>query len=153
MCKEIINICDKAKLYRDWSYFCQLYIEQLEEKEKAFYIGKNKKFQVYIEANQKVSKAVELYVEHKKDECKNLLFEASEEYDAIFDGQYNPALLNICFMARRNEIPELNISVLDVLNKIDCENIDAIYNINRALINVSQGDWGTAKEEIGRIIF
>ena len=151
LCKEIINICDKAKLYRDWSYFCQLYIEQLEEKEKALYIGKNKKFQVYIEANQKVSKAVELYVEHKKDECKNLLFEASEEYDAIFDGQYNPALLNICFMARRNEIPELNISVLDVLNKIDCENIDAIYNINRALINVSQGDWGPAKEEIGRI--
>lgn len=51
-------------------------------------------------------------------------------------------------MARRNEIPELSISVL---NKIDCEDNDAFYNINRALMNVSLGDWGTAREEIKRI--
>lgn len=151
LCKQIIAICDKGKLYKYWVYFCHLYIEQLEEKEKAIYIEENRKFQVYEEATQKASNAIEFYIDHKIDECKNLLLEASEQYDTIFEEQYNPALINICFMARRNETPELNISVLDVLNKIDCENNDAFYNINRALVYVSQGDWMTAREEIGKI--
>ncbi len=151
LCRQLIDICDKAKFYKDWIFFCQLYIEQLEEKEKAIYIEQNKKFQVCEEAAQKLGKAVEFYINHKINESKNLLLEASEEFDTIFEEQYNPALLNICFMARRNEIPELNISVLDVLNKIDRENNDAFYNINRALIYVSQGNWVTAREEIGKI--
>lgn len=151
LCRQLIEICDKSKLYKDWVYFCNLYIEQLDEKEKLRYIQENKKFQVYEEACQKVDRAVAFYIAHKRDECKNLLLEASEEYDTIFDEQYNPALLNICFMARRNEIPDLNISVLDVLDKIDYEKTDAFYNINRALIYVSQGDWGLAREEIEKI--
>lgn len=151
LCKQMIDICDKGKLYKDWIYFCSLYLEQLNDKEKLIYIEGNKKLQIYEEAIQKIDKAIAFYVSHKIDECKNLLFEASEEFDTIFDEEYNPALLNICFMARRHEIPELNISVLDVLNKSDCRKDDAFYNINRALINVSQGNWGAAREEIGKI--
>ena len=51
-------------------------------------------------------------------------------------------------MARRGEVPELNISVLDVLERIDWMMGEAIYHINKALVLVEQGDWEKAQSEI-----
>lgn len=153
LCKKIINICEKGKIYRDWCRFTNMYLECLEAKEREKYIEENKRYCSYENASQKISAAIKAYVADNKNLCKDLLLEASECFDEIFEERYNPALVNICFMARRGEILELNISVLDVLNKISWMHRDAIYNINKALVYIQQNNWAQAEEEIGSITY
>lgn len=153
LCRQVIDICDICEFYEDWAEFNYIYIEQLEEKDRNIYIAENERFREYMEADDKVSKAIDLYVGHDIEKCKELLIEASEDFDRIFEEKYNPALGNICFMARRHEIPEINISVLEVLDKCSWENGNAFLNINKALVYISQGDWETARKEISNIKF
>lgn len=151
ICKKAIRVCEKSKLYEEWIYFNESYVSELEQKEYEKYLEEHEKYRVYQQAADKIHRAVEAYIHLEKDVCRDLLLEASECFERIFDGKYNPALLNICFMARRGEVPELNISVLDVLERIDWMRGDAIYHINKALALVEQNDWEKAQCEIRRI--
>jgi len=151
LCKKAIDICNRSKLYEDWRYFSDKYVGYLEKKEREAYLSNNERYRVYKEADEKVSTAVDAYVEHDIETCGKLLIEASESYDKIFEEKYNPALINICFMARRNELPEINISVLDVLGKITWSDSDAFLNINKALAYILQDDWISARKEIDKI--
>ena len=151
ICKKAIRVCEKSKLYEEWIYFNESYVSELEQKEYEKYLEEHEKYRVYQQAADKIHRAVEAYIHLEKDVCRDLLLEASECFERIFDGKYNSALLNICFMARRGEVPELNISVLDVLERIDWMRGDAIYHINKALALVEQNDWEKAQCEIRRI--
>ena len=126
-------------------------MSELDQREYEKYLEEHEKYREYKQAADKIHEAVEAYIHLEKDVCKDLLFEASECFDQIFEGKYNPALLNIWFVARRGEGSELNISVLDVLERIDWMMGDAIYHINKALTLVEQGDWGNAQCEIRKI--
>lgn len=148
ICKKAIQVCEKSKLYEEWIYFNESYVSELEQGEYEKYLEEHEKYREYEEAEDKIHKAVEAYIHLEKEVCKNLLLEASECFDRIFEGKYNRALVNICFMARRGEVPELNISVLDVLERIDWMMGEAIYHINKALVLVEQGDWEKAQSEI-----
>lgn len=144
ICKKSIRVCEKSKLYEEWIYFNESYVSELEQKEYEKYLEEHEKYRAYQQAADKIHKAVEAYIHLEKDVCRDLLLETSECFERIFDGKYNPALLNICFMARRGEVPELNISVLDVLERIDWMRGDTIYHINKALALVEQNDWEKA---------
>lgn len=48
-------------------------------------------------------------------------------------------------------MPEINISVLEVLNKIYWLNGDAFLNINKALAYIQEGKWKEARKEISDI--
>ena len=54
-------------------------------------------------------------------------------------------------MARRGEVPELEISVLDVLNKVTWMDNSAFLNINKALAYILVGNWDNARKEIKEI--
>lgn len=151
ICKKATRVCEKSKLYEEWIYFNESYVSELDQREYEKYLEEHEKYREYKQAADKIHEAVEAYIHLEKDVCKDLLFEASECFDQIFEGKYNPALLNICFVARRGEGSELNISVLDVLERIDWMMGDAIYRINKALTLVEQGDWGNAQCEIRKI--
>lgn len=151
ICKKATRVCEKSKLYEEWIYFNESYVSELDQREYEKYLEEHEKYREYKQAADKIHEAVEAYIHLEKDVCKDLLFEASECFDQIFEGKYNPALLNICFVARRGEGSELNISVLDVLERIDWMMGDAIYHINKALTLVEQGDWGNAQCEIRKI--
>lgn len=151
ICKKATRVCEKSKLYEEWIYFNESYVSELDQREYEKYLEEHEKYREYKQAADKIHEAVEAYIHLEKDVCKDLLFEASECVDQIFEGKYNPALLNICFVARRGEGSELNISVLDVLERIDWMMGDAIYHINKALTLVEQGDWGNAQCEIRKI--
>lgn len=47
-----------------------------------------------------------------------MALEVSECFDRIFEEKYNPVLINICFMLRRGEISELNISAMNLMDNI-----------------------------------
>lgn len=151
ICKKATRVCEKSKLYEEWIYFNESYVSELDQREYEKYLEEHEKYREYKQAADKIHEAVEAYIHLEKDVCKDLLFEAPECFDQIFEGKYNPALLNICFVARRGEGSELNISVLDVLERIDWMMGDAIYHINKALTLVEQGDWGNAQCEIRKI--
>lgn len=151
ICKKATRVCEKSKLYEEWIYFNESYVSELDQREYEKYLEEHEKYREYKQAADKIHEAVEAYIHLEKDVCKDLLFEASECFDQIFEEKYNPALLNICFVARRGEGSELNISVLDVLERIDWMMGDAIYHINKALTLVEQGDWGNAQCEIRKI--
>ena len=151
LCKRIISICDKNEIYMDWAYFNDKYYDCLENSEKQDYLIHNDKYKDYREAYEKVSIAIDNYTFRDVDMCKKLLLEASEIFDKIFEEKYNPALLNICFLARRGEAPELNISVLDVLNKITWMEKDAFLQINKALTYIKENNWVVARKEVSII--
>lgn len=151
LCKKAIDICNRCKLYEDWSCFSDMYVDYLEKKEREAYISDNEQYRIYREANEKVSIAIQSYVNHDIDTCGKLLIEVSEVYDKIFEEKYNPALVNICFMARRNELSGLDISVFDLLNKITWDEGSAFLNINKALAYILQNDWVSARKEIAEI--
>lgn len=151
ICKKATQVCEKSKLYEEWIYFNESYVSELDQREYEKYLEEHEKYREYKQAADKIHEAVEAYIHLEKDVCKDLLLEASECFDQIFEGKYNPALLNICFVARRGEGSELNISVLDVLERIDWMMGDAIYHINKALTLVEQGDWENAQCEIRKI--
>lgn len=151
ICKKATRVCEKSKLYEEWIYFNESYVSELDQREYEKYLEEHEKYREYKQAADKIHEAVEAYIHLEKDVCKDLLFEAPECFDQIFEGKYNPALLNICFVAHRGEGSELNISVLDVLERIDWMMGDAIYHINKALTLVEQGDWGNAQCEIRKI--
>lgn len=151
LCKKAVNICEKSKLYSEWEYFNQMYVEYLEKKEHEDYLKENERYRVCQQAREKMSAAIEAYVLHDIASCKDILLEVSECFDRIFEERYNPALVNICFMVRRGEIPELNISVLEVLNKITWMGNNAFLNINKALAYILQNDWSEARMQIRNI--
>lgn len=151
LCKKAIIICDKNKLYEDWIVLCYLYMDQLEGKEQEDYLLENTKFATFLAAEEKASAAKGLYMIHDIEQCKVLMLESSEEFDRIFDGQYNPALGNIGFMVRRNEMPEFNRPVMEILDRSVWEKDNAFLNINKALVYLSQEDWRKAREEIRKI--
>ena len=151
LCKKVISICEKSKLFSEWGYFSQKYVEYLERREYEDYLKENEKYRVYQEAREKMSVAIDAYVLHDITLCRDILLDVSECFDKIFEERYNPALVNICFMARRGEIPDLNISVLDVLNRITWMDDSAILNINKALVYISQNAWVEARKEVSEI--
>ncbi len=151
LCKKAIEICNRSRLYLDWRYFCGIYIENVDEQEKEEFLLSNDKYKRYVEAHEKMSKAVDEYKKNNVELCRDLLLTASDIYDGIFEGEYNPALLNICFMLRRGEIPELSVSAMDLLNKITWLDNNAFYHINKALLYVAQDEWGKAREEVKMI--
>lgn len=105
-------------------------------------------YRMFKEASEKVSYAIANYEKHNIYTAKELLIESSDIFDKIFDDEYNPAALNICFMVRRGEIPEINIPVLEILNKITWLEGDAFLHINKALAYVQTGDWCNARREV-----
>lgn len=151
MCKKAVDICNRSKLYVKWAYFCSKYIDNVENQEKEEFLANNKRYETYLSASEKVSLAVEEYIKANKDECKDLLLDSSEIFEKLFDGKYNPALVNICFMARRGEIQDVKISVLDELNKVTWMDNDAFLNINKALYFVMEAKWEEARREIREI--
>lgn len=149
--KKAADICNRSRLYIEWAYFCRCYIDNVDKQEKDEFLSNNEQCRKYLAASENVSAAVSEYVNHNIDKCKDMLLEASEIFDNIFEGKYNPALINICFMVRRGEAQEIEISVLDLLNKITWMNNDAFLNINKALFYVSEGNWNKARKEIREV--
>lgn len=148
--KKVIEICERNRLYLNWVYFCDRYTKIVDEQTKKEFINSNDIYKRYIEAHEKLSVAVDEYAKNNAELCRDLLLAASESYDEIFDGQYNPALLNICFMLRRGEIPEISVSAMDLLNKITWMDNNAFYHINKALLYLAQDRWKDAREEISK---
>lgn len=148
LCKKAIEICHKNKLYNKWGLFNDIYIEQLDEQKRKNYILANEQYKAFCDAREKVSSAIQAYINHDIEMCGSLLFEASEVFNELFEGRYNVALLNICFMARRNEFPKQEIPVLDTLNSITWMDSDAFLNINKALVYISESDWDRARKQI-----
>lgn len=151
LCKKSIEICKNSKLYENWIVFNDIYFECIEKKERDIYLKNNKQYKDFRESRIKMATAIGAYIEHDSDLCKNILLEVSENFDEIFDEKYNPALINICFMMRRGEIPEIEIPVLDMLNKIIWMDNEAFFNINKALALIMQDEWEKAREEIRKI--
>lgn len=149
--KKAVDICDRSRLYEKWIYFCGCYINSVEKQEKEEFLSNNEKYRKYLAAKENMSVAIDEYVNQNKDKCKDLMLEASEVFDELFKGKFNPALINICFMARRGEVPELEISVLDVLNKVTWMDNSAFLNINKALAYILEGNWDNARKEIKEI--
>ena len=61
------------------------------------YLEEHEKYREYKQAADKIHEAVEAYIHLEKDVCKDLLFEASECFDQIFEGKYNPATAQYLF--------------------------------------------------------
>ena len=99
----------------------------------------------------KMSIAIDAYTEHNIILCKNMLLELSGRFDEMFEGRYNPALINICFMMRRGEIPEIDTPVLDMMDQITGMDNNAVFHINKALIYIAQDECEKAREEIRKI--
>lgn len=146
LCKKAVDICNRSEMYMDWAYFCQKYIDNVDQQEREEFLSSNDRFKQYKLARENISIAIKEYVNSNKEMCKNLLLEASETFEELFAGSFNPALVNICFMARRGEIPGLEISVLDVLNKVTWMDNDAFLNINKALSYLEEEDWEEARD-------
>lgn len=146
-----IDICKNSKFYQEWVFFHDIYFGYIEKKEQDIYLEKNKQYKDFRESRIKMSMAIDAYIEHNIDLCKNILLEVSENFDEIFEEKYNPALINICFMMRRGEMPEIEIPVLDMLNKIRWMDNEAFFNINKALALIMQDEWEKAREEIRQI--
>lgn len=123
----------------------------IEKQDRERFLATNIRYQRYMETRDSVSDAVGEYVKGNKEKCKDILLEASDIFDELFDEKYNPALVNVCFMARRGEIPGINISVIEVLNKVTWMGEDAFLNINKALVYVEEGRWEDARQEIKKI--
>ncbi len=151
LCKKLIEICKNSKLYEDWILFHDIYFECIEKREQDIYLESNEQYKVYRELNMKRSTAIDAYIEHNINLCKNMLLEVSERFDEIFEEKYNPALINICFMLRRGEIPEIKTPALDMINKIHWMDEDAFFHINKALIYIMQSEWEKARKEIRKI--
>lgn len=151
LCKKLIEICNNSKLYEDWTLFHDIYFVCMEKKEQDIYLENNEQYKVYRELRTKMSTAIAVYVEHNIELCKNMLLEVSKRFDEIFEEKYNPALINICFMLRRGEIPEIKTPALDMINKIHWMDEDAFFHINKALIYIMQSEWEKAREEIRKI--
>ena len=151
LCKKAADICNRSEMYMDWAYFCQKYIDNVDQQEREEFLSSNDRFKQYKMARENISIAIKEYVNNNKEMCKNLLLEASETFEELFAGNFNPALVNICFMARRGEIPGLEISVLDVLNKVTWMDNDAFLNINKALSYLEEENWEEARREIREI--
>lgn len=149
--KKAVDICNRSRQYGYWVYFCECYINSVEKQEKEEFLSDNEKYRKYLAARENASVAIDEYVNQNKDKCKDLMLESSEVFDELFEGKYNPALPNICFMARRGEVPELEISVLDVLNKVTWMGNSAFLNINKALAYISVDNWDNARKEIKEI--
>ncbi len=151
LCKKALDICIRSEMYIKWVYFCEKYIDNVDQQEKEEFLLSNDRFKQYMLAKENVSTAIDEYVNNNKEICKNLLLDASESFEEIFEGNLNPALVNICFMARRGEIPGLEISVLDVLNTVTWMGNDAFLNINKALSYLEEENWEEARREIKAI--
>lgn len=151
LCRKVSEICKNKHLYLEWGYYSGRYVNFLEAKEKEAYLAENEMYKAFDDADQKVSLAIENYRNHNQHIAKELLLEASDMFDKIFNNEYNPAALNVCFMVRRGEIPEYNIPVLEVLNKLKWLQGDAFWHINKALTYVQLNNWKEACEEIQQI--
>ncbi len=141
-------IMDSLDIYVDWTYFCNAYMHAIEKQDRERFLATNIRYQRYMETRDSVSDAVGEYVKGNKEKCKDILLEASDIFDELFDEKYNPALVNVCFMARRGEIPGINISVIEVLNKVTWMGEDAFLNINKALVYVEEGRWEDTEKNI-----
>jgi len=151
LCKKAIDICERSKLYVDWAYFCKIYSDIIDKQDIQEFLLSNNRYQRYIETRDNISVAVDEYVKGNKERCKDILLDSSNEFDELFDERYNPALVNVCFMARRGEIPELEVSVIEILNKVTWMGNDAFLNINKALVYVAEERWEDARQEIKKI--
>lgn len=149
--KKAVDICNRSRLYEDWAYFCSCYLNNVEKQEEEEFWLNNKKYRKYLDAIENMSLAIQEYVNQNIDKCKDMLLESSKVFDELFEGKYNPALINICFMARRGEVQGLEISVLEELNKITWMNNNAFLNINKALSYIMEGEWDNARKEIKKI--
>lgn len=151
LCEKAIDICSKNKLYKEWCFVCDTYIDLFEKKDKDVYLLENDRYRVFCETREKMSAAIDLYVAHDISTCGEIMCACSETYEKIFEGKYNPALINVCFMMRRNELPQSDISVLNMLDKITWMNSDAFFHINKALVHILQGDWINARKQVASI--
>lgn len=149
--ERTIKLLDDVGIAEDYCIYLQKLFSYMDLDEKNRYISENKKSGIVFSAKQKISEAVELYIANDKDKCRDFLLDASEQYESIFEDKYNPALINICFMVRRGEIPEIQVAVLELLKKITWMDNDATYCINEALAYVQQSDWEKANESICKI--
>lgn len=95
--------------------------------------------------------AIDAYTQHNVVLCKDMLLAISERFDEMFEGKYNPALINICFMMRRGEISEIDTPILDMMDQITEMDNDAFFHINKALVYIAQGEYEKAREEIRKI--
>lgn len=149
--KKAIDICERDQLDEEWVRCNNAYFECMEKKEQEDYLKRNERYRIYRESWEKMSMAVDAYVRHDIDLCRNLLLEASKVCDEIFEERYNPVLINLCFMARRGEVPEMEIPALDLMNKITWLDNDAYLHINKALIYVAEQSWEKARTEVRKI--
>lgn len=151
ICEKAIDISKKGKFYQDWIFFHDRYFNCIEKKEQDTYLENNNDYRRFRETRKKMSIAIDAYTEHSIILCKDMLLEISERFDEMFEGKYNPALINICFMMRRGEIPEIDTPVLDMMDQITGMDNNAVFHINKALIYIAQDKCGKAREEIRKI--
>lgn len=151
LAERVVDLCENNEMYQELESYLEWYLEFLEEDERKHYLEGHKKYASLISSGEKLSNAVEAYKRNDKDECKKQLLEASEEYDKIFNQKYNPALLNIGFMVRRGEIPEIRTTAMELFDRITWMNNDAFLHINKALVYVQQNDWDEAIDIVSKI--
>ncbi len=148
--KYLVESCEKNESFEDYDmYLTDLFNYLTAEEKEQYMLSHSRSFKVN-EANNKMMNAINCYKHHDIEQCKKLLLEASEEYDIIYKDQYNPALLNISYMVRRGEMPEIKANPMDLLNRITLWK-NAFWLINKALVYVQQKEWGIAQRCIEEI--
>lgn len=151
LCEKAIAISKKGKFYQDWIFFHDRYFECIEKKEQENYLEKNNDYGRFRETRERMSMAIDAYTQHNVVLCKDMLLAISERFDEMFEGKYNPALINICFMMRRGEISEIDTPILDMMDQITEMDNDAFFHINKALVYIAQGEYEKEREEIRKI--
>lgn len=148
---EVITLSYENELFERYCFSIERLFEVLDEDEKKSYILENPISEKAYHANQNNNKAIEEYQNHNVNSCADLLIEASNIFDDIFEQKYNPSLVNICYMVRRGELKNPNINVLDTLNMITWMDGNAFLHINKALIYLQNNDWKMALEAVSEI--
>lgn len=149
--KRCIFICNESKMYLKWRFYCDKYIEIIDEIEKKSFIKENPKYEHHVKADSLISSAVNEYTNLRKRECLSKLLEASEIYDNIFGDKYNPAIINIAYMVRRGEAPEIELEAIDLLDKANWDIDDVFLCINKYLCYWEEKRYEQAMDELNHM--
>ena len=151
ICKRLIDICFNNRLYEEWIFVSNTYVDLLECNEKEEFYKDNENYRIYCDAREKNKMALEAYAEYDVQKCEELLLQACSTYDSLFKGEYNLPLLNIGYMVRRGEMIYNDESAMDIFNKIKWMEKDAFLCINKALLYTQMNKWAEARKEVSDI--
>ena len=149
--KRMILLCSDNEIFEEYALCVIELFKIFDENEKERFIQEYPMSEQCYRAHQYNVKAIDEYINHNIEDCGKLLLEASKIYDDIFKQQYNPALINICYMVRRDELSDYNMNELDIVRKITWMDSDAFFHINEALIYLKYNDWEKAINAVKNI--